>query len=164
MIALEISGPLGTKTSNFLRFLGHRLTSAPEDPRKTVFLFQRIIIIILIVRCGVTIQHIPMHNYNNINHALRSNDLTYHSNSWQLPSSSQYWLGFSYILGLFYFCCRSFCVFVVVIIIIAIILACIFFLTFKSLFAYGFVLFDSFIVYTMSVVMRWFMIVYFVRS
>jgi hypothetical protein len=41
-IALETSGPIGKKTTSFLRELGRRLTAITDDHRETSFLFQRL--------------------------------------------------------------------------------------------------------------------------
>ena len=50
VIALETLGPLSTKTSTFLRELGRRLTIAPKDPPRNVFLIPTHI------RCRAVIQ------------------------------------------------------------------------------------------------------------
>ena len=41
-IAMESLGSIGTKALTFLRELGRRLTRATDDPRETMFLFQRL--------------------------------------------------------------------------------------------------------------------------
>ena len=41
-IAIESLGPLGGKATSFLSELGHRITAATSDVKKTSYLYQRI--------------------------------------------------------------------------------------------------------------------------